>query len=311
MAELPSQEYLQSRIDYDPETGEARWKPVDESFGPRWNHFNALRSNKAIGNKPKIFDTVFSKAQILYKLYHGVNPESKVIFKDKNNKNFSIGNLYATEPIKSKNEDFIAKNTGRLPDNLDDILSYNHITGLFTWKPRSYEQFDKLHANKEAGGIKATGYIRISTEGKTYNAHRLAWYMYYGVDPIGYLIDHINAVRHDNNIKNLRLATYSFNTQASYKDAKGYFKTSDHYTAFLGINCTRVYLGTFDTEQEARRAYEEALAKYKPVYRFTPEEQAELDELYQNYPNVTRELQHCCHELQVKALNHYIEGATQ
>lgn len=311
MAELPSQEYLKSRIDYNPETGEARWKPVDESFGPKWRHFNSLRSNKAIGNKPKIFDTVFSKAQILYKLYHGVDPHFKVRFADGDNNNFSISNLIDCTPASIVKSSHIPKNISKLPENVRDLLEYDHTTGTFSWKPRGNPSFDNTFLGRRVGRIDLEGYHTIGVNYKMYKAHRLAWYLYYDTDPVGYLIDHINGVRNDNIISNLRLANNSLNTQASCTNARGFRKNRDKYYPSICINDVQVLLGVYNTPEEARQAYEEALARYKPVYQFTEEEQALLDELYQNYPNVTRELQHRCHELQVKALNHYIEGAAQ
>ena len=107
------------------------------------------------------------------------------------------------------------------------------------------------------------------------------------------------------------MANRSFNASQYNKAAPKYIAAKNKFTVEFTFYGKVFNVGLFDTRVEANAAYEQALAKYKPIYQFTEEEQAELDELYTNYPNVSRELQHRCHALQVKALNHYIEGVTQ
>ena len=59
-----------------------------------------------------------------------------------------------------------------------------------------------------AGRVNDRGYRVISVKNKRYRAHRLAWLVYYGCEPSGF-IDHINQDKDDNSIKNLRIATKS------------------------------------------------------------------------------------------------------
>lgn len=86
------------------------------------------------------------------------------------------------------------------------VLNYNPISGLFYWKCK-----DKLGSHviigNVAGGLDEKGYIRIRIDGKKYRAHRLAWLYTFGVWPT-LQIDHINRVRDDNRICNLREADF-------------------------------------------------------------------------------------------------------
>ena len=81
-------------------------------------------------------------------------------------------------------------------------IYYNHKTGqLFT---------NKNGVIKNVGG-KHNGYLTFQKEGKVYRCHRYIWEMHNGAIPDGYIIDHINGVRDDNRLENLRLCTPSQN----------------------------------------------------------------------------------------------------
>lgn len=50
------------------------------------------------------------------------------------------------------------------------------------------------------------GYRRVRLLGQSWAEHRVIWKMVHGVDPVG-VIDHINGIRDDNRIANLRDVT--------------------------------------------------------------------------------------------------------
>ncbi|MDP8268226.1 MAG: HNH endonuclease signature motif containing protein [Candidatus Tenebribacter davisii] len=86
-------------------------------------------------------------------------------------------------------------------------LSYNSFTGLFRWKvvrPKS--------RSKIGGILKYTqfSYVRIKINGKSYQAHRLAWLYVHGKWPEGD-IDHKDQVRYHNWIDNLRETNTKYN----------------------------------------------------------------------------------------------------
>lgn len=53
------------------------------------------------------------------------------------------------------------------------------------------------------GSLDKDGYLIIKIKGKQFKAHRIVWFLCNGKFPIG-VIDHINRVRTDNRIENLR-----------------------------------------------------------------------------------------------------------
>jgi hypothetical protein len=96
---------------------------------------------------------------------------------------------------------------------LKSLLNYDKDTGLFFWKnrpesffksKRAYVQWNKRYADKLAGTTKNdSGYVIISINKELFRAHRLAWMFVYGTMPTNQ-IDHINGVRNDNRLGNLR-----------------------------------------------------------------------------------------------------------
>lgn len=121
-----------------------------------------------------------------------------------------------------------------------------------------------------AGSIcKINGYRRIPIDKKFYRAHRLVWIYYNGEIPIGLDIDHINRVKTDNRIQNLRLATNAQNTQnvTKRKDCssgyKGvyYRKDVEKWVARIGIDNKRIHLGFYETAELAGEAYKSAAEK--------------------------------------------------
>lgn len=151
-------------------------------------------------------------------------------------------------------------------ERLKQKLSYNSNTGLFTWK-RS------RGPGKEgavAGRLHNQGYIRISIDYKDYLAHRLAWLYVYGEWPSDE-IDHVNGIKTDNRICNLRAATREENcrnvtvNKRNRLGIKGVSERNDcknRFRAKIMINGKVVVLGQYKTAEEAKAAYNEAARKY-------------------------------------------------
>lgn len=139
-------------------------------------------------------------------------------------------------------------------------LAYNGDTGLFVWKlmPNG-----RVRPESVAGRIMATGYCQICIGKRLYLAHRLAWFYVHGEWPNGH-IDHINGVRWDNRISNLRVATQSENQQ-NRKRVNGCTWKDNRWQAQIGIDGRTIYIGRFLKKSDAISAYFKAKARLHPT----------------------------------------------
>lgn len=146
-----------------------------------------------------------------------------------------------------------------------DGLAYNKELGLF-YKPDG----------KRADTPHSKGYRKISWKGKKYLAHRLVWYAEHGYFP-NCQIDHINRIKDDNRIENLRLATNAQNhrnksiqrNNTSGKAGVHWYASREKWMAYIKIDGDCKFLGYFDLFQDAVNARKEA---EKELYgEFCPE----------------------------------------
>ena len=151
---------------------------------------------------------------------------------------------------------------------IHQILEYNKETGKFTWKVRVNS---KVPAGTVAGTPQNRGYIFITIKKKKFLAHRLAWFFETGSFPKGQ-IDHINGIRTDNRIFNLRVVTCSENlqNQRNPKRKNPYLgvsaiKGTTSWQAHIAVNGKKKNLGRFKTPEEARDAYIEAKKVWHPT----------------------------------------------
>jgi len=159
-------------------------------------------------------------------------------------------------------EDFIKENYRCDPD-----------TGHVWWTKPSENKNSRRRLDKPAGWHTKNGYLKLSipryitADGCTKHlfAHRVIWFLHYGIWPVE-LLDHINGIRTDNRIENLRLATHEENARnrKSHKGSSSQYKGVAYYirnkkwVVHIENNRKTQYLGLYASEEEAARAYDKA-----------------------------------------------------
>lgn len=154
-------------------------------------------------------------------------------------------------------------------ETLHERLSYNPETGIFTWKISN----QWVKKGTQAGTI-CLGYVKISINKIIIPAHRIAWAMTYGVWP-DKEIDHVNGIRSDNRIENLREASRQqncLNRSKATNNKSGYKGVSWHNVAqkwqtHISIAGKSIYLGLFEDKRDAFNAYNEAAEKAYGVFK--------------------------------------------
>jgi hypothetical protein len=155
-------------------------------------------------------------------------------------------------------------------ERLKELLHYNPETGIFT----NLTQRGKSIKIGGVAGCKDKGYVRIEIDYKTYQAHRLAWLYAYGEFPEKF-IDHMNEIRDDNRIINLRLATRQENyhniSTPNKNNASGFrgvcwHKFSRTWRSQIRVNGKDKYLGDFDTAEQASESYLAAKRELHPFW---------------------------------------------
>lgn len=159
------------------------------------------------------------------------------------------------------NPDQVRQRDGKLTgERLRELVDYDWQTGLFTRKRN--DRGGGAPVGAVIGTKLPTGHIRISVDGKRYYAHCLAWLYVYGFLPPGF-IDHKDNDPSNNRLANLRVADKQQN-RANAKLQKNNtvglkgvnrLKKSGRYHARIRVGGQTIVLGTFDTREEAHRAY--------------------------------------------------------
>ena len=166
---------------------------------------------------------------------------------------------------------------------LKEVILYNKLTGVFIWRSRSISDFSNCKnpygtmisyntrlAGMEAGHIsKSSRYIVIGVDGIKYQAHRLVWLYEYGFMPETGL-DHINRVRDDNRLLNLREAGKQCNSRNSKVQSnntsgiKGvsYDTRRKSWRTYINTNSKNIHIGYYQELSWAVKARWQAEVKY-------------------------------------------------
>ena len=122
-----------------------------------------------------------------------------------------------------------------------------------------------------AGSLnKSIGYYEVQFDKKQYLAHRVIFMWHHGYLPE--FIDHINGIRTDNRIENLRAATRHDNSRnkSSAKNSTSKYlgvwwsKFAGKWTSRIYVGTRQIHLGYFKEEADAAQAYNFAAYLYCP-----------------------------------------------
>ena len=151
---------------------------------------------------------------------------------------------------------------------IKEHLLYNKNTGIFYWNVNR----QKIQKGSIAGGLSSEGYIQIRVLGKKMSAHRMAQLLHYGTLPNN--IDHINGIKTDNRIENLREATQSENMRNyahNTKNTSGYKNVVWNKKAFkwqvgLRVEGKKKHIGLFNSINEAVEAAQNARQQFHGAF---------------------------------------------
>ena len=165
------------------------------------------------------------------------------------------------------------------PELLRKLLRGNPETGEMFWRERPVEMFKTNRAanswnTKYSGKMAFTsnsseGYKNGRIFGVSFLAHRVIFALTKGNWPLGQ-IDHINGIKHDNRMKNLRSVTHAENgknqsmSSRNKTGATGVYLRADtgKWCARIQVNGSFISLGTFVEKLDAVAARKKAEDQY-------------------------------------------------
>ncbi|MEN1919816.1 HNH endonuclease [Enterobacter asburiae] len=148
--------------------------------------------------------------------------------------------------------------------NWSDIFSI--VDGNLVWaiKPANRVKIG------DVAGCLSDGYRRFEYSGCQYLAHRIVWEMINGPIPEGMEVDHINHVRADNRIENLRLISQSDNarnkslpsTNTSGEIGIHWNKKLSKWHVQINADGKRKFVGVYESMEEAKQARDKVKAEH-------------------------------------------------
>ena len=129
---------------------------------------------------------------------------------------------------------------------------FDYREGKLFWK---FRHSQRIAPGTEVGSInRRNGYRYATVHRTTQRVHRLVFLWHHGWIPDA--IDHINRDKLDNRIENLRPSTPAEN--AWNIGHRGAFRERGKWRSRIMANGKRHEVGTFDSEEQALAAYQEA-----------------------------------------------------
>lgn len=173
----------------------------------------------------------------------------------------------------------MAKKPLPTPEQLRQLLRYEPETGKLFWREQTTPEYfqdggksarhsmnawNSKYAGKEAfTATTKSGHLRGRIAGRGLLAHRVIWAMHVGTWDFA-LVDHRDLDPANNRLKNLREATKRQNGTNRLPKAGsssrflgvGWYKAAKKWKAAISVDNKSIYLGAFQTEEEAAMAYD-------------------------------------------------------
>jgi len=161
------------------------------------------------------------------------------------------------------------------------MFEYNPNSGDLIWQkrvfstPNATKAWNGRYAGKRAGGVNSRGYVTVSVNSRAILAHRIIWAIIHGRDPTEE-IDHVNGIKTDNRLVNLREASSSQNTintrirvdnKSGFRGVVWHRATKKWSAQIKTKGAGQIYLGLFINKEDAVAAYDLAADKLHGEFR--------------------------------------------
>lgn len=164
-----------------------------------------------------------------------------------------------------------------------ELIDYDPETGDCFWKFRDrkwfksdgvWKSWNSSFSGKKTGSLNIRdGYIQLYILNIKCRLHRIIWLYVYGEWPKN-MIDHINRIKSDNRLINLREATNTENGQNREKqknNTSGYKgvswnKQAKKWETKIMINSKHKHLGLFENKEDAYIKYNNVRNELHPFY---------------------------------------------
>ncbi|MEG5924065.1 HNH endonuclease signature motif containing protein [Enterobacter hormaechei] len=144
---------------------------------------------------------------------------------------------------------------------------FNYENGNLFWK---IQRQGRAKKGSKAGYLHHRGYLIVKAYGVLRPVHRIIWEMHNGPIPQNMEIDHINRIKLDNRLENLRLATRRQNacnisTNTSGVPGVYWCKQQYKWRARIFVNGRNIHLGLFQNINDAAAARIKAEAELERI----------------------------------------------
>ena len=148
-------------------------------------------------------------------------------------------------------------------EELEQVFEYKD--GRLLRKPYTDSKGNRRNSHIITNKVNTSdGYCEVRVKNRKMKYHRIVWILCNGPIPENKVLDHINGIKSDNRLENLRITSNRENQHNLQRHRNGklvgscFNKKANKWQAEITINYSSVYLGLYDTEQEAHEAYKKA-----------------------------------------------------